>query len=412
MLALDTDPGLARQRKPRRDDIADSRARNNRLAARGCWLSRAALAWERLWPALWPVLCVARRFSRWRRCSMCSPGCRARRMPASSPLFAAFAGAAIWGRAAARSGRTRSRRGAASSSGSGLAHRPLAALADRPSAPLDGRGATLWAAHQRRMAAAVRRLRVGWPAAGLARRDPWGLRAVLAILLLLGAIDAGADWRERLVRAVTPGWDGAAGGGGQLRYLADPARIYRAGAAIPARRHAARCACRPAARCWRRCMAARPCRAWRSTMPRAISRRSTSRISGSRATLTKGKSLTFSQGGAALGNWPIEIVPDNPPTVAFAQPPKRRPRAPRCGSNTRRPTITGSRRQGGDPPRRTATRTTRSRSSCRCPASTSRRPRRRAIRICRRIPGPGCRSRSASSRPTRSARPARASRCG
>jgi uncharacterized protein (TIGR02302 family) len=28
-----------------------------------------------------------------------------------------------------------------------------------------------------------------------------------------------------------------------------------------------------------------------------------------------------------LGNWPIEIIPDNPPTIAFAQPPKGTPRA-------------------------------------------------------------------------------------
>src|SRR5439155_4090929 len=71
---------------------------------------------------------------------------------------------------------------------SGLPHRPLEALADRPSAPLDGPASVLWAAHQRRMAATVRRLRVGWPVSGLARRDPWGMRSVLAILLLLGAI--------------------------------------------------------------------------------------------------------------------------------------------------------------------------------------------------------------------------------
>src|SRR5947209_5950957 len=74
---------------------------------------------------------------------------------------------------------------------SGLPHRPLQALTDRPSTSLDGAAASLWTAHQRRMAEATRRLRVGWPVAGLARHDPWGLRSVLVILLLLGAIDAG-----------------------------------------------------------------------------------------------------------------------------------------------------------------------------------------------------------------------------
>src|SRR5207244_1543907 len=85
-----------------------------------------------------------------------------------------------------------------------LPHRPLQALDDRPSGPLDGAGALLWAAHQQRMAEAVRRLRVGWPAASLARRDPWGLRSLLAILVLLAVIDAGADWKDRVARALSP----------------------------------------------------------------------------------------------------------------------------------------------------------------------------------------------------------------
>jgi hypothetical protein len=81
---------------------------------------------------------------------------------------------------------------------SGFQHRPLQTLADEPSTSLDPLAARLWEAHQQRMADAARRLRVGVPAAGFAARDPRGLRAVLAILLLLAAIDAGGDWRDRL----------------------------------------------------------------------------------------------------------------------------------------------------------------------------------------------------------------------
>src|SRR5208282_4026452 len=130
-------------------------------------------------------------------------------------LFAlAFGGALLWGLRAAGIGTwpnwIMARRRIEEASG--LPHRPLEALADRPSAPLDGQAAALWAAHQRRMAEAVRRLRIGWPAAGLARRDPWGVRSVLAILLLLGAIDAGADWRDRVTRAFRPALDGGAAG--------------------------------------------------------------------------------------------------------------------------------------------------------------------------------------------------------
>src|SRR4029077_17515798 len=56
------------------------------------------------------------------------------------------------------------------------------------------------------------RLRVGWPISALARRDPWGLRSVLAILLLLGAIDAGADWTDRAPGAFMPALDGGSTG--------------------------------------------------------------------------------------------------------------------------------------------------------------------------------------------------------
>jgi hypothetical protein len=54
------------------------------------------------------------------------------------------------------------------------------------------------------MIEAMRQMRVGWPAAGLVRRDPLALRAALALLLLLAAIDAGRDWPQRLERALTP----------------------------------------------------------------------------------------------------------------------------------------------------------------------------------------------------------------
>src|SRR5205085_2585983 len=45
------------------------------------------------------------------------------------------------------------------------------------------------------------------------------------------------------------------------------------------------------------------------------------------ATLSGGRMLSLTQGGATLGQWPIEIVPDNPPAIAFAQPPKGTARA-------------------------------------------------------------------------------------
>ncbi|HZK92165.1 MAG TPA: TIGR02302 family protein [Stellaceae bacterium] len=298
-----------------------------KLLSRRLLLSRAALAWERAWPALWPMLCVAGVFLVAALFDLFSllPGIVHAVILAG--FGAAFIGAAIWGlRTLVWPDALAARRRIELNSG--LAHRPLAALADRPSAPLDDPAATLWEAHRRRMAEAVRRLRVGWPAAGLARRDPWGLRAILAILLVIAVIDAGGDWYERLERAVRPGWESgplAAAASFDIwitppdytglapQFLrADtvgPVRVP-AGSTLLAQIHGGR------------------------GVPHLSIDDSTSDFQAidkanfrAEAVLTKGQSLIVSQGGAPLGRWPIEIVPDNPPAAAFAAPPRGTNRA-------------------------------------------------------------------------------------
>ena len=310
-------------------DRPASRSSPRRLAAR-LRLARAALLWERVWPAAWPALCVLGILAVLALFDVLP------RLPGAAhagvlALFAiAFVGVVVWGARAAGVARWRdpvmARRRIEEASG--LPHRPLEALADRPSAPLDGPAAMLWAAHQRRMAAAVRRLRVGWPASGLARRDPWGVRSVLAILLLLGVIDAGADWRDRVTRAFTPVLDGGpaaiaasfdlwltppeyTGLAPQFLRTGDSETVRVAsGSSLLAQVHGG------------------------SAVPRlgidgdaadfAALDKQNFRFE---ATLTSGNLLTLSQGGTVLGRWPIAIIPDNPPTIGFAQPPKPTPRA-------------------------------------------------------------------------------------
>jgi uncharacterized protein (TIGR02302 family) len=298
-----------------------------RLLSRLLLLSRAALAWERLWPALWPMLCVAGFFVAAALFDLLPvlPGLL--HVAILAGFAAAFAGAAVWGlrRLAWPDALAAQRR---IELNSGLAHRPLAALADRPSAPLDRSAATLWEAHLRRMAERVRRLRVGWPAAGLARHDPWGVRAVLAILLVVGAIDAGPDWRDRLLHALSPSWDGgspAAAASFDIwitppDYTGAPPQFLRAdtegtvhvptGSKLLAQIHGGH-------------------GVPRLSIDGAASEFQTIDKQNFRieAVLTKGQSLAVSDGGTTLGRWPIEIVPDNPPVAAFAQPPRGTNRA-------------------------------------------------------------------------------------
>ena len=293
-------------------------------------LARAALVWERVWPSAWPVLCVlgvlavAALFDLF-------PGLPGAAHAAILALFAlAFAVAAAWGVRAARIGTWPDRLAARRriEQASGLPHRPLQALTDRPSAPLDDSARLLWVAHQRRMAAAVRRLRIVWPIAGLARRDPWGLRSVLAILLLLAVIDAGADWRDRAIRALRPSF---AGGASTLPASFDlwvtPPEYTGLAPQFLRADHTERVAVPTGSVLLGHVHGG-------SGLPRlAVDDSAHDFVPVDRqnfrveAKLTSGMQLTLHQGSHVLGRWPVEIIPDDRPTIAFAEPPKATPRA-------------------------------------------------------------------------------------
>src|SRR5689334_2686454 len=181
-------------------------------------LAGVALVWERLWPSLWPALAVIGVFLVLALFDL-PP-----RLPGVLHALLLLVTAALLGWTLLTglrrfslpdrgAGRRRIERA------SGLAHRPLTALDDRLSVGSgDAATSALWQAHRERMAAQARRLAVGWPAAGLVRRDPFALRAALALLLVIGAIDAGQDWPQRLWRAVTPSF---APGGAQAAVALD-----------------------------------------------------------------------------------------------------------------------------------------------------------------------------------------------
>ena len=162
--------------------------------------ARAALLFERAWPAAWPPLGVLGAFA-----------CLAlldlpRRLPAALhlALLAGFAVAFVW--TLARAGRAVRLPSDAEADRrlertSGLHHRPLAVLTDQPALP----GAeALWRAHVRRAIAQVGRLRVGLPHPGLAARDRRALRAGLIVALAACLGIAGTEAPSRLARAFLP----------------------------------------------------------------------------------------------------------------------------------------------------------------------------------------------------------------
>ncbi|HLZ64614.1 MAG TPA: TIGR02302 family protein [Aliidongia sp.] len=166
------------------------------------WL---ALIWERAWPALWPVTAGVLGFAVFALWDLPSL------LPGWLHLLVllGFAAGIGWGLTGMIRGLRLPAPGASSrrlERDSGLAHRPLATLGDRPAAG-DAVALAVWEIHQARVARSIRSLRLRLPQAGLLARDPRGLRAALALLLLIGWIGAGPDAGGRLGRAFVPVFD-------------------------------------------------------------------------------------------------------------------------------------------------------------------------------------------------------------
>ncbi|GBQ32911.1 DUF4175 domain-containing protein [Gluconacetobacter azotocaptans] len=89
---------------------------------------------------------------------------------------------------------------------SGLAHRPLQTLGDRPAEDNAGQQA-LWRLHVQRTGQGIGTLLTGWPRLSLTAHDPLRIGFVLAPVLLLALLWAGGDAPGRLASAFWPGLD-------------------------------------------------------------------------------------------------------------------------------------------------------------------------------------------------------------
>jgi len=289
-------------------------------------LARLALAWERLWPALWPATFIVGAFIVLALFDI----------PAHLPDGAAMAllGVFVAALIAALAGTIRELRPPSRDDArrrleiaTALAHRPLAALEDTLTSIDDPATVALWREHQSRMAAAARRLRIGVPRAGLVGRDPYALRVALGLLLLLGAIDAGGDAPARIARALTPEISLAGIGGAPValdiwisppQYTGLPPQFLSTsdvggtvavpvGSTVLARVHGGD---------------GRPALVLDGHATK-MSKIDDGDYKGTIA-IKAGSRLAVERGWwTTLGSWPIRVVPDLPPTIAFVKPPQR-----------------------------------------------------------------------------------------
>ena len=281
--------------------------------------ARAALWFEQLWPAVWPAVGVLGAY-------LCAALLD---LPALLPpwprilLLTAVVLAAsvlLW-----RGLRRVARPTAAGADrrlelASGLRHRPLAALSDQPAAPT-AEAAALWRVHVARLNAQVRRLRVGRPSPGLAARDMWALRGALVVGLGAALVVAGPEAGPRLLRAVAPGLPaGMAAPGTQVQAWVTPpsytglAPLFlhadTPAVQVPAGSHltvsvtggsgAPALALGDDATPFRALDGA----SWQAERD-----------------LATGGRLAVQRRGAVVAAWTLAIVPDQPPTAGFTEPP-------------------------------------------------------------------------------------------
>lgn len=328
------------------------------------WRARLALIWERLWPAVWPAVGVAGLFVALALLDLLPqlPGWL------HAVVLAAFATVLIWlGVRAARRFALPDENAARRrlEQASGLAHRPLTAVDDSlATGTRDPEATALWRLHQRRMADAVRRLRVGWPAPGLARRDPWTLRGALLLFLVIASAIGWTDAGDRLLRALTPEFATGPAETVALDLWITPPAYTGMAPLFPIRMaEAARKQAQEAAKAQpkdgaddAKTAAPEPGPVLikvpvgstltaqlhgQGATPRlliesgAASGRAAetpfTRVDDSHAkletTLKTGGMMSVERGGATLGRWNVVIVPDLPPTIAFDGKPQATPQA-------------------------------------------------------------------------------------
>ncbi|HEX4302713.1 MAG TPA: DUF4175 family protein [Rhizomicrobium sp.] len=281
-------------------------------------LSRAALAWERVWPALWPASGIAGVFAAAALADVFAPlpwvlhalilagtitavglalyfGLRGVRLPS-------------WAEGARRLERS-----------SGLAHRPISEAGDTMALGQgDALAEELWKLHVRQMLGSVGGLKLAWPSPGLPKRDPRALRFVVLLLLAAGVIYAGSDSGRRLwagfndtgaaANATVDAWiDPPAYTGEAPVYLAPGMKLaVPAGSTLNLRVHGA---------------GHTPGLSLQSDADANAGFAGSQGEYAATYRVTADARVRVRSSGRAIGDWAITAIPDKPPVIAFTAKP-------------------------------------------------------------------------------------------
>lgn len=166
--------------------------------------AKLVLLWEQLWPALLPLLGVISIFviSSWFGLWLGLP--TAWRYVGLALLVAAGC-VAIWPLFKVRFA-NKDQALKRIEDVSGISHRPLSSFEDSPAnlASDSSMGHRLWDAHQNRLLSAIKGLRTGAPRPTANRVDPYQLRTLVVLLLVVSFAYAGTDRTRRLAALTDP----------------------------------------------------------------------------------------------------------------------------------------------------------------------------------------------------------------
>jgi len=296
------------------------------------WLARWAILWERFWPSFWPTFVVIGLFLIAALFDLLPllPGWLHLALLIGFAVAFAWALGRIW--PALRfpgfmEGLRRIERV------NDLVHRPLTGLADDLATSAgDPAASRMWEQYRRQIARGIGRLRVGVPQAGFIERDPFALRVLLGLVLLIAVVGGWRDAPERLLRALTPHLSSLAATGpvNLTLSLTPPAytnlapiflevgdkantggdantptelrlpigtnvlAILQGGSDVP------------------------DLMLGQAATPFAAVEPGTYQV---KAEVRAGDRLAVTRGGIEIAGWPLTIIPDRPPAIAFMTPP-------------------------------------------------------------------------------------------
>ncbi len=202
---------------------------------------------------------------------------------------------------------------------SGLRHRPLASLEDRPAAA-EPAARALWGEHLARISGRIRRLRAGWPAGVMPAQDPWALRILTLVCLATAFGLVGSEAGDRLGRALTPSFAAAravapvsvdlwieppaytgrpalfAGPGGTGFDLPEGSRIHVRVTGVDEE-------------------------VTLTAGPDSAPLEHSGAVAEGSMPIRMGGRIAVSAGDRELAGWPVSVIPDSPPTAHFELPP-------------------------------------------------------------------------------------------